>query len=76
MAERGCLLVPTLAAMRDVLRWAEEGASPRGSAARSSTSVSRSASAVRIARDYGVQLAAGTDYIKREQHGGTSRSSR
>jgi imidazolonepropionase-like amidohydrolase len=69
MAERGCWLVPTLSAMRDVLAWARDG--------RLTPTQSRKildfgldlGEAVRIAREYGVKLAVGTDYISREQHG-------
>jgi len=69
MAKAGCFLVPTLAAMRDCLRWAREGAlSPRQCAKILDLGLDIG-ECVRIAKEYGVALASGTDYIKREQHG-------
>jgi imidazolonepropionase-like amidohydrolase len=69
MAKAGCFLVPTLAAMRDCVRWAETGAlTPRQCEKVLSLGL-EIGECVRIAKEYGVPLASGTDYIKREQHG-------
>ena len=69
MAKAGCFLVPTLAAMRDCVRWAETGAlTPRQCEKILSLGLELG-ECVRIAKEYGVPLASGTDYIKREQHG-------
>jgi len=69
MAERGCFLVPTLSAMRDCLRWAEEGALTPTQCKKILDFGLDIGECVRIAKQYGVPLASGTDYIKREQHG-------
>jgi imidazolonepropionase-like amidohydrolase len=69
MAAAGCWLVPTLSAMRDCLRWAREGAlTPRQSRKVLGLGLELG-ECVRVARDQGVRLAVGTDYISREQHG-------
>jgi imidazolonepropionase-like amidohydrolase len=70
MARRGCYLVPTLSAMRDCLRWAEEGALTPTQCRKILDFGLDLGQCVRIAKEYGVPLACGTDYIKREQHGG------
>jgi imidazolonepropionase-like amidohydrolase len=69
MAERGCFLVPTLSAMRDCLRWAEEGALTPTQCRKILDFGLELGECVRIAKAYGVPLATGTDYISREQHG-------
>jgi imidazolonepropionase-like amidohydrolase len=69
MAKRGCFLVPTLSAMRDCLRWAEEGALTPTQCTKILDLGLDLGQCVRIAKQYGVPLASGTDYIKREQHG-------
>jgi imidazolonepropionase-like amidohydrolase len=69
MAKRGCFLVPTLSAMRDCLRWAEEGALTPTQCKKILDLGLDMGQCVRIAKQYGVPLASGTDYIKREQHG-------
>jgi imidazolonepropionase-like amidohydrolase len=70
MAKAGCFLVPTLSAMRDTLRWAEEGSlTPRQCEKILAFGLDIGA-CVRMAKEYGVKLASGTDYINREQHGG------
>jgi imidazolonepropionase-like amidohydrolase len=69
MAESGCFLVPTLSAMRDVLRWAEEGALTPTQCKKILDFNLDIGACVRIAKEYGVKLASGTDYITREQHG-------
>jgi imidazolonepropionase-like amidohydrolase len=69
MADRGCFLVPTLSAMRDCLRWAEEGALTPTQCRKILDFGLELGECVRIAKAHGVPLACGTDYIKREQHG-------
>ena len=69
MVERGCFLVPTLSAMRDCLRWANEGALTPTQCKKILDFDLDMGECVRIAKQYGVPLASGTDYIKREQHG-------
>jgi imidazolonepropionase-like amidohydrolase len=69
MAERGCFLVPTLSAMRDCMRWAEEGALTPTQCKKILDLGLDMGQCVQIAKQYGVPLASGTDYIKREQHG-------
>jgi imidazolonepropionase-like amidohydrolase len=70
MAEAGSWLVPTLAAMRDTLRWAESGALNPAKSRKILDFGLELGSCVRIAREHGVRMAVGTDYISREQHGG------
>jgi len=69
MADRGCYLVPTLSAMRDCLRWAEEGVLTPTQCRKILDLGLDFGECVRIAREYGVPLASGTDYISRDQHG-------
>jgi imidazolonepropionase-like amidohydrolase len=69
MAERGCFLVPTLSAMRDCLRWAEEGALTPTQCRKILGFGLDVGACVRLAKEYGVPLASGTDYISRSQHG-------
>jgi imidazolonepropionase-like amidohydrolase len=69
MADRGCYLVPTLSAMRDCLRWAEEGALTPTQCRKILDLGLDLGECVRVAKEYGVQLASGTDYISRDQHG-------
>ena len=69
MAESGCFLVPTLSAMRDTLRWAEEGALTPTQCKKILDFNLDIGACVRLAKEYGVRLASGTDYISREQHG-------
>ena len=70
MAASGCFLVPTLSAMRDVLRWAEEGSLTPTQCAKILDFGLDIGACVRLAKEYGVKLASGTDYISRTQHGG------
>ena len=69
MAQRGCYLVPTLSAMRDCLRWAEEGALTPTQCRKILGLGLDLGACVRVAKEHGVPLASGTDYISREQHG-------
>jgi imidazolonepropionase-like amidohydrolase len=70
MAAAGCWLVPTLSAMRDCLRWAEEGALTPAQRAKILDFELELGGCVRIAKEHRVRLAIGTDYISRSQHGG------
>jgi imidazolonepropionase-like amidohydrolase len=70
MAASGCFLVPTLSAMRDCLRWAQQGVltpTQREKVLGLGLELGR---CVQIAKAHGVPLACGTDYISRTQHGG------
>jgi imidazolonepropionase-like amidohydrolase len=69
MAERGCFLVPTLSAMRDCLRWAREGSLTPTQCEKILNLGLELGRCVQIAKEYGVPLASGTDYIDRRQHG-------
>jgi len=69
MAAAGCSLVPTLAVLRDVIRWAEEGLLPDYAVQKALALKPRLGSAVRIAREHGVHIALGTDYVERNEHG-------
>jgi imidazolonepropionase-like amidohydrolase len=70
MAERGCFLVPTLSAMRDCLRWANEGSLTPTQCQKVLGLGLDLGGCVQVAKEYGVPLASGTDYIDRRQHGG------
>lgn len=69
MAQAGCWLVPTLSAMRDCLRWAEAGALTPAQCRKVLGLGLELGACVRVAKEAGVRLAIGTDYISREQHG-------
>jgi imidazolonepropionase-like amidohydrolase len=69
MADSGCFLVPTLSAMRDTLRWAEEGVLTPTQCEKIIAFGLDLGGCVQVAKAYGVKLASGTDYIMREQHG-------
>jgi imidazolonepropionase-like amidohydrolase len=69
LARRGCWLVPTLSAMRDCLAWAEEGVLTPAQCRKVLGFGLELGACVRIAKEHGVRLAIGTDYITREQHG-------
>jgi imidazolonepropionase-like amidohydrolase len=70
MAASGCFLVPTLSAMRDTLRWAEEGSLTPTQCKKILDFGLDIGACVRLAKAYGVKLASGTDYISSAQHGG------
>jgi len=70
MAAAGCWLVPTLSVLWACVRWAKEGALPPYAAGKALGFEASLGDAVAIAREYGVQLAAGSDYIEQTQHGG------
>jgi imidazolonepropionase-like amidohydrolase len=69
MAARGCWLVPTLSILRDVRRWAEAGRLPLYAAKKIKDLGVQLGDSVKVAREYGVKIALGTDFISREQHG-------
>lgn len=70
MAASGCYLVPTLSAMRDCLRWAQEGAlTPRQREKILGLGLELGR-CIQIAKEHGVRMAIGTDYIDAAQHGG------
>jgi imidazolonepropionase-like amidohydrolase len=69
MAASGCFLVPTLSASRDCLRWAEQGVLSPAQCEKLLGLGLDLGSCIRVAKDYGVPLAMGTDYIDRKQHG-------
>jgi imidazolonepropionase-like amidohydrolase len=56
--------------MRDVLRWAEEGSLTPTQCKKILDFGLDIGACVRIAKEHGVKLASGTDYISRTQHGG------
>jgi imidazolonepropionase-like amidohydrolase len=70
MAERGTWLVPTLAILRDSVTWAREGRLGGFATEKMLAIEPQLGDAVRIAREHGVKLALGTDYVHRDQHGG------
>ena len=69
MAARGTWLVPTLSALRDVTDWAAEGKLPAYAAQKIKDLKLDLGAAVRIARENGVRIALGTDFISRDQQG-------
>lgn len=69
MAQAGTWLVPTLLIVREAIRWAKEGALPPVSAAKALALEPRVGEAVAIARAYGVSIAVGSDFVRRELHG-------
>jgi imidazolonepropionase-like amidohydrolase len=69
MAARGTWLVPTLSALRDVWRWADEGRLPAYAAKKVKDLSFQFGESVKIAIEYGVKIALGTDFISREQQG-------
>lgn len=70
MASAGCWLVPTLSVLWACVRWAHEGAMPSYAVEKALGFEGSLGKAVAIAREYGVSIAAGSDYIERTQHGG------
>jgi imidazolonepropionase-like amidohydrolase len=69
MAELGCWLVPTLAIAYEVVEWAEQGKLSEASTRKALSLKPHLGRAVALARDAGVKLALGTDFIMRDQHG-------
>src|SRR5438270_779654 len=69
MAAKGCWLVPTLTVLGDIRNWAAEGKLGPAAMRRVEEVAPKFGDAVRIAREAGVKIALGTDFISREQHG-------
>lgn len=69
MRQNGTWLVPTLAAMRDCIRFAEQGLLTPSQCAKVLGFGLDLGGCVRLAKEHGIRLAAGTDYISRLQHG-------
>jgi imidazolonepropionase-like amidohydrolase len=75
MSARGCWLVPTLSIIREVVGWAEAAVAgtgtplPEYSIAQALRVKPLIGESVRVAREHGVPIAAGTDFINRDQHG-------
>jgi imidazolonepropionase-like amidohydrolase len=71
MAAAGCFLAPTLAIGHDVVRWAEEGRILPAYAAQKAVERIKPClgDVVKVAREAGVKMVVGTDYIHREEHG-------
>jgi imidazolonepropionase-like amidohydrolase len=70
MAARGTWLVPTLAILRDSIRWAEAGLLGGYATEKMLAIKPQLGAAVGIAREHGVKMALGTDFVHRDQHGG------
>jgi imidazolonepropionase-like amidohydrolase len=73
MAQRGCWLVPTLAVMHDLVKWEQEGLLPDYASRKLAPVASRLGEAVAIAREHGVRIALGTDFVERGEHGSNLR---
>lgn len=69
MAVHGTWLVPTLSALSDVTDWAAKGKLPPYAAQKIKDLGLELGAAVSIARECGVKIALGTDFISREQQG-------
>jgi imidazolonepropionase-like amidohydrolase len=70
MADRGCFLVPTLYAIREVIGWAEQGGVLPAYAERKALALrERVGHAVEVARAHGVRIVLGSDFVRRELHG-------
>jgi imidazolonepropionase-like amidohydrolase len=69
MANADCFLVPTLAIAHDGLRLAEAGKLPPVSAQKALGIRDIIGDCVQIARQAGVKIATGADFVSREQHG-------
>jgi imidazolonepropionase-like amidohydrolase len=73
MAKTGCYLVPTLAVLEDVIAWGRKGMMPPYAIEKAKGLEGLLGEAVKVARDHGVRMATGTDFIERDQHGGNLR---
>ena len=69
MADAGCWLVPTLLILEEVVRFAKEGTLPAPAARKALELEPLLGEAVRIAREHGVKIAVGSDFVRRDQHG-------
>lgn len=69
MAAQGCFFVPTLAIVRDLMRLADGGSLPAYAVEKLAELRPLIGDAVRIAREAGVPIALGSDFIDVSQHG-------
>jgi imidazolonepropionase-like amidohydrolase len=69
MASSGCFVVPTLAVVRDLMRLAEAGTLPPYAKQKLDELAPRLGTTVQIAREAGVRIALGSDFIDTSQHG-------
>jgi imidazolonepropionase-like amidohydrolase len=69
MAAAGCWLVPTLAVMADLSTWDAEGRLPDYASTKLPPVAAKLGEAVAIAREHGVRIALGTDFVERGEHG-------
>jgi imidazolonepropionase-like amidohydrolase len=69
MAAAGCFLVPTLATFSDLVSWAQRGELGPAANAKVLARASTLGQCVAIAREHGVRIATGCDFLTREQHG-------
>lgn len=69
MAERGIWLVPTLVIVRDLITWAQDGAGTPAMIRKALEIEPKLGDVVAIAREAGVKMALGTDFVLSTQHG-------
>jgi imidazolonepropionase-like amidohydrolase len=69
MAARRIWLVPTLVIIRDLIQWARDGSGTPEMIRKALEIEPRLGDVVAIARDAGVPLALGTDFVHAQQHG-------
>lgn len=69
MVARGCYFVPTLAIANDLIRMADAGEIPEYGVRKLGPLAPRLGEAVRLARDGGIPIAVGCDFIDASQHG-------
>jgi imidazolonepropionase-like amidohydrolase len=69
MAAKDCYFVPTLAIVRDLMRLAESGKLPPYAKQKLDDLAPQIGGAVEIAREAGVKMALGSDFIDASQHG-------
>jgi imidazolonepropionase-like amidohydrolase len=69
MASAGTWLVPTLVIVRDLIRWARDGIGSPATIRKALEIEPKLGDVVAIARDAGVRIALGTDFVQSDQHG-------
>jgi imidazolonepropionase-like amidohydrolase len=69
MVANGTFFVPTLAIVNDLIRMAEAGELPEYGVRKLGPLAAKLGEAVRVARDAGIPIATGCDYIDASQHG-------
>jgi imidazolonepropionase-like amidohydrolase len=69
MGKAGCWLVPTLSILHDIIMWADEGLMPPYAIEKASVLRGEVGRAVATAKELGVRIALGTDYVSRDEHG-------